>query len=95
VSGHNEAAIGNLAGKRVEALMATMELAADPSGFSAQVAKNQRRVFQIAYSVLGNAADAEEVAQEAFSQRLSEVLSTARWGTLSRLGQPYCLAPGA
>jgi RNA polymerase sigma-70 factor, ECF subfamily len=66
VSGHNEAAIGNLAGKRVEALMATMELAADLSGFSAQVAKNQRRVFQIAYSVLGNAADAEEVAQEAF-----------------------------
>ena len=28
--------------------------------------KNQRRVFQIAYSVLGTAADAEEVAQETF-----------------------------
>lgn len=34
--------------------------------FTARVAENQRRVFQIAYSVLGNAADAEEIAQEAF-----------------------------
>ena len=30
------------------------------------MAANQRRVFQIAYSVLGNSADAEEVAQETF-----------------------------
>ena len=30
--------------------------------------ENQRRVFQIAYGVLGNRADAEEVAQEAFLQ---------------------------
>jgi RNA polymerase sigma-70 factor (ECF subfamily) len=30
------------------------------------VAENQRRVFQIAYGVLGNAADAEDVAQETF-----------------------------
>lgn len=36
------------------------------TGFAARVEENQRRVFQIAYSVLGNAADAEEVAQEAF-----------------------------
>ena len=36
------------------------------SGFVACVAENQRRVFQIVYSVLGNRADAEEVAQEAF-----------------------------
>ena len=35
-------------------------------GFAARVAENQKRVFRIAYSVLGNAADAEEVAQEAF-----------------------------
>lgn len=28
--------------------------------------ENQRRVFQIAYGILGNSADAEEVAQEAF-----------------------------
>ena len=35
-------------------------------GFAARVAENQRRVFQIAYSVLGNSADAEDVAQEAF-----------------------------
>lgn len=34
--------------------------------FGERVAENQRRVFQIAYSILGNAADAEDVAQEAF-----------------------------
>lgn len=34
--------------------------------FGLRVAENQRRVFHIAYGVLGNAADAEEVAQEAF-----------------------------
>lgn len=34
--------------------------------FGARVAECQRRVFQIAYSVLANPADAEEVAQEAF-----------------------------
>ncbi len=46
------------------------ELAATPadleSEFGSRIEENQRRVFQIAYSVLGNAADAEEVAQEAF-----------------------------
>lgn len=36
------------------------------TGFAERVRENQRRVFQIAYSVLGNAADAEEIAQEAF-----------------------------
>lgn len=34
--------------------------------FAERVRENQRRVFQIAYSVLGNPADAEEVAQETF-----------------------------
>jgi RNA polymerase sigma-70 factor (ECF subfamily) len=36
------------------------------TSFSDRVTETQRRVFQIAYSVLGNSADAEEVAQEAF-----------------------------
>ena len=36
------------------------------AGFGERIAENQRRVFQIAYSILGNAADAEDVAQEAF-----------------------------
>jgi RNA polymerase sigma-70 factor (ECF subfamily) len=36
------------------------------TGFSARVAENQRRVFHIAYGVLGNRADAEDVAQETF-----------------------------
>ncbi|MFQ5778848.1 MAG: RNA polymerase sigma factor [Terriglobia bacterium] len=34
--------------------------------FGARVGETQRRVFQVAYSVLGNAADAEDVAQEAY-----------------------------
>lgn len=36
------------------------------AGFGSRVAENQRRVFHIAYGVLGNSADAEEVAQETF-----------------------------
>lgn len=36
------------------------------TGFATRVEQNQRRVFQIAYSVLGNSADAEDVAQETF-----------------------------
>jgi len=52
----------------VETLIARAEPGEDDAGFAARVAENQRRVFQIAYSVLGNAADAEEVAQEAFLQ---------------------------
>jgi RNA polymerase sigma-70 factor, ECF subfamily len=36
------------------------------AAFSARVAENQRRVFHIAYGVLGNHADAEDVAQESF-----------------------------
>ncbi|HEY6348746.1 MAG TPA: sigma-70 family RNA polymerase sigma factor [Candidatus Angelobacter sp.] len=36
------------------------------TGFAERVEENRRRVFQIAYSVLENRADAEEVAQEAF-----------------------------
>jgi RNA polymerase sigma-70 factor, ECF subfamily len=34
--------------------------------FTLRVAQNQRRVFQIAYSVLGNSAEAEDVTQETF-----------------------------
>lgn len=34
--------------------------------FEARVRESQRRVFQVAYAVLGNAAEAEEVAQDAF-----------------------------
>jgi RNA polymerase sigma-70 factor (ECF subfamily) len=36
------------------------------SEFEDHVRQNQRRVFQIAYAVLGNAAEAEEIAQDAF-----------------------------
>lgn len=36
--------------------------------FAARVAETQRRVFQIALSVVGNRADAEEVAQDAYLQ---------------------------
>lgn len=55
-----------MTGACVNALIARAEEQAPEAGFGERVAENQRRVFQIAYSVLGNSADAEEVAQEAF-----------------------------
>lgn len=56
----------NLADSCVTTLMARSEAEERELGFGARVAENQLRVFQIAYGVLGNAADAEEVAQETF-----------------------------
>jgi RNA polymerase sigma-70 factor, ECF subfamily len=53
-------------GACVSALIATTEAQSPQAGFGERIAENQRRVFQIAYSVLGNSADAEDVAQEAF-----------------------------
>jgi RNA polymerase sigma-70 factor (ECF subfamily) len=50
----------------VSALIARAEAQHPEAGFGERIAENQRRVFQIAYSVLGNAADAEDAAQEAF-----------------------------
>jgi len=50
----------------VNSLIARAEEQAPEAGFGERIAENQRRVFQIAYSILGNAADAEDVAQEAF-----------------------------
>lgn len=50
----------------VEALFAKAEGDELDARFASYLAENQRRVFQIAYGVLGTAADAEEVAQEAF-----------------------------
>ncbi len=38
----------------------------DDAEFAARVQQLQRRLFQIAYSVLGDSADAEEVVQDAF-----------------------------
>lgn len=55
-----------MTGACVNALMARAEAQDAVAGFEKRVAENQRRVFQIAYSVLGNAADAEDAAQEAF-----------------------------
>lgn len=50
----------------MSALIARAEAESPEAGFGERIAENQRRVFQIAYSVLGNSADAEDVAQEAF-----------------------------
>ena len=47
-------------------LIARAEAHSPAVGFGERLAENQQRVFQIAYSVLGNSADAEDVAQEAF-----------------------------
>lgn len=55
-----------MTGACVTALMARAEVRNSEAGFGERVAENQRRVFQIAYGVLRNSADAEEVAQEAF-----------------------------
>jgi RNA polymerase sigma-70 factor (ECF subfamily) len=50
----------------VSELIARAEAQGSEAGFGERIAENQRRVFQIAYSVLGNSADAEDTAQEAF-----------------------------
>jgi RNA polymerase sigma-70 factor, ECF subfamily len=50
----------------VQAIDASTATGERDTAFAALVEQAQRRVFQIAYSVLGNAADAEEVAQDAF-----------------------------
>jgi RNA polymerase sigma-70 factor, ECF subfamily len=50
----------------MSALIARAEPCSPEAGFGERIAENQRRVFQIAYSILGNAADAEDIAQEAF-----------------------------
>jgi RNA polymerase sigma-70 factor (ECF subfamily) len=50
----------------VDAFVARTEADQQESSFSQLMTENQRRVFQIAYGVLGNSADAEEVAQEVF-----------------------------
>jgi RNA polymerase sigma-70 factor, ECF subfamily len=53
-------------GACVTTFMTRSEVEERAAGFGARVSENQRRVFQIAYGVLGNPADAEDVAQETF-----------------------------
>lgn len=50
----------------MSALTAKAEAGNPAVGFGERIAENQRRVFQIALSILGSPADAEDVAQEAF-----------------------------
>ena len=45
------------------------------AGFAARVAENQRRVFHIAYGILGNRADAEDVSQETFLRAYQKLSS--------------------
>ena len=49
----------------------------DLDEFERQVRENQRVVYQIAYSVVGNAADAEDVAQDTFVRAYAK-LATLR-----------------
>ena len=49
-----------------DALTCSARVAEGDDAFASAVAANQRRVFAIAYSVVGIAADAEEVAQDVF-----------------------------
>jgi RNA polymerase sigma-70 factor, ECF subfamily len=60
-------------GACVSALIARAEVDGPEAGFGERIAENQRRVFQIAYSVLGNSADAEDVAQEAFLRAYQKI----------------------
>ena len=59
----------------VSTLISKAETLETEAGFGERIAENQRRVFQIAYSVLGNPADAEDVAQEAFLRAHQEFAS--------------------
>jgi RNA polymerase sigma-70 factor (ECF subfamily) len=61
-------AIRVLRGSRacMDNLIARTDAEEREAGFGARVAENQRRVFNIAYGVLGTRADAEDVAQETF-----------------------------
>ena len=59
----------------VEGLPVAAEADERDAGFAVRVEENQRRVFQIAYGVLRNAADAEEVAQEAFLRAYRKLAS--------------------
>jgi RNA polymerase sigma-70 factor, ECF subfamily len=59
----------------VSALIARAGAHDSGAGFGERIAENQRRVFQIAYSVLGNSADAEDVAQEAFLRAFQKFTS--------------------
>jgi len=56
----------SVTGAWMTTLTARAEAEEREAGFGDRVSENQRRVFQIAYGVLGNPADAEDVAQEAF-----------------------------
>lgn len=61
---------------------AATSLAGREPDFAVLLAENQRRVFQIALSVVGDPADAEEIAQEAFLRahgRLSSLRDPARF----------------
>ncbi len=71
----------------MDALIARTEADEREAGFGARVAENQRRVFQIAYGILGNPADAEEVAQEAFLRAFQKLVSG--------VGEPHRLSSGA
>src|SRR5712692_3022480 len=57
---------GTMVSAYVEAFFPSAKAGERNDEFAARVMDSQRRVFQIAYSVLANPADAEEVAQEVF-----------------------------
>ena len=64
-----------MTGACVSALISKAEAPETEAGFGERIAENQRRVFQIAYSVLGNSAEAEDVAQDAFLRAHREFAS--------------------
>jgi len=70
--------------------------AGDFTAFEGLVARHERRLFAVAYRILGNRHDAEEVVQQTFLtvvEHLAEFRGDARFGTwLARIATNHALA---
>ncbi len=83
---------------QADAWLASRASAGDPQAFGVLVARHQTRVYRIAYRMLGNAADAEDVAQDVWLQvwvSLATFTGSAAFSTwLSRVAVNTALSQG-
>jgi len=96
--------VGGVVGPRevqdpqADAWLASRASAGDPQAFGVLVARHQTRVYRIAYRMLGNAADAEDVAQDVWLQvwvSLATFTGSAAFSTwLSRVAVNTALSQG-
>jgi len=77
----------------VTALIARAEAHSPEAGFGERIAENQRRVFQIAYGVLGNSADAEDLARKRSCGLIRSLIRSGS-GEISCVGEPDCFSAG-